>query len=522
MNSKNYTLVLAGLMSSACADYSLAASGEDGSLYGDQDHTLSLRIDVYPSEDLAQDQLEEGVTLSAQSFRLEDEELDALPILQLQPPVVFDGVVLGFEAYPTTAEVGVPGMQSVAVEAEIQAYAPGTPMGRTVVSDADSGEFLLHLTPTEWDYQLAVVPRDPLALPFLVEPTFLVAPGDDGVLDFELDYGVPLYGRVTQGEGGAALAGLQVQAIDVETGIGGPTVETAEDGTYELRVYPGSYELRIRGDAAVHLPDRTLLAEVEDTEAGLRLDSTYGATAPITVLGALQDDGGAALDDVLVRFTSVDIYDDPDAELVVAATTASNGAFTLRMLPGTYQVEFIPPYAQSVGPMRWPEIVELTASYNELNGTEPIVLASRPRVQQQVEDADGAPLANVIVRAQELAFDSYAYSTVTDEDGWFTLDVANEDLQWSFTPPLGAKGAATFLVATAEDLEELEPVHLTEGLAVEGCVRYQDLVAAYIPLDVRDSEDRLYASALTGIDGCFSVRVDWDQASPDEALDTGR
>jgi hypothetical protein len=503
-----------------CAEFSVA--NEDVAAGGGQDDTLSLRIDVYPSNDLASERLDEGVSLMEQSFRLENEELDALPILQMKAPVVFEGLVIGFEAYPTNAQVSVPGMEAVPVEADIRAYAPGTPMGRTAISSADDGSFQLQLTPTDWTYQLAVVPRDPATLPFIVEPEFLVTALDDGDLNFELEYGVPLYGQITQGEAATALSGLHVQAFDIDTGIGGPIVETDEDGIYDLRVYPGSYWLKIDGDAAAHLPDKTLLAEVGDSQDGLRLDTSYGASAPITVLGEVQDADGRPLQDVQVRFTSVEIYDDPGAEFEVAVTTGGgNGAFSLRLLPGQYTVEFIPPYDEDIGPLLWPEIVELTETYTELNGTDPIVLEGRPVVEQQIFRSGGDALSGVIVRAVELGFDGYAYTTVTGENGYFSLDVAAGDLQWSFSPSQSADGTATFLQQTAEELQSLEKIVLPEGLTVRGCIQYEDIVAAYMPLDVRDSDDRLYATSMTDILGCFSVQIDWSQASPDDAVDTG-
>ncbi len=509
-------------VATGCAEYTLNDADEMSGGTADQSDVRSLRVDVYPSSELASELLDDGVSLMQQSFRLENSELDALGILQLQAPEVFDGFVFGFEAYPTTAEVSVPGDQLVPVEAEIQAYVPGTPMGHTAVSDPEDGSFELQLTPTETAYQLAVVPRAPDTLPFMVDPAFIVESGDSGVLDFELDYGVPLYGRISQGETETPLPGLRVQAFDLATGIGGPIVETDSDGTYELRVLPGSYELLIDGDTSSHLPDKSMVATLEDHDEGLRLDASYNAAAPITVLGEVQDEGGLPLEDVLVRFTSTEVYDDPGATYTVAVTTGGgNGAFSLRLLPGTYEVEFIPPYEGTIGPLLWPEEVELIESYTELNGTDPIVLPLRPRVRNTVLDADGQSLANVIVRAEELGFDGYAYNTVTDDNGDFSLSVAGGELQWSFTPPSGSSGASTFLVEPAEELSARAEVALAEGLTVAGCIQYEDVAASYMPLELRDSDEQLYATSMTDLEGCFSVRVDWDQSSPDEAQDTG-
>jgi len=86
---------------------------------------------------------------------------------------------------------------------------------------------------------------------------------------------------------------------------------------------------------------------------------------------------------------------------------------------------------------------------------------------------------------------------------------------------MGADGASTFLVEPAAELSARDEVQLSEGLTVAGCVQYEGVLAAYMPLDVRDSEDKLYATSMTDIDGCFSVKVDWEKASPDEARDTG-
>ncbi len=515
-------IALVALLGLGCADYALSAAEDSrDSAASDQDDTLSLRIDVYPSDELASDALAEGVSLMAQSFHLEDRELDALGTLLLQAPVTFEGFVTGFEAYPSTAEVGVPGDEAVPVEAELRAYVPGTPMGRTVVSDGEDGSYTLQITPSERDYELAVVPRDPVLLPFLVEPELVVDANDGGPLDFQLDYGVPLYGRITQGDVSGALEGLVVRAVDVETGVAGPDAITATDGTYQLRVSPGTYWLEVDGDAGSHLPQMTLLAEVVDEDAGLRLDVAYGAAAPVTVDGGVTDAAGQELGDVLVRFTSEYLPDHPDGSFVVETTTGSNGRFSMRVVPGDYRVEFIPSYAGSVGPMAWPETVELYEGYTELGDAAGIVLEDRPVVRTTMNDVDGHGAANVIVRAQELSFDGYAYSTVTGNDGSFSLGVAEGGLSWTFTPAVSAQGAATFWTATADEVAGAGEVELEQGLTVAGDIAFEDVPAAFMPFDVRDSSDRLYATGMTDIDGRFSLKVAWDQQSPDEAHDTG-
>jgi len=514
-------LLVFSLSATGCgqSDATLARWDGDSEDPEEQHDARSLRIDVFPSDELASQALDADTRLQAQSFRLQGRELQDLGRLGLQAPVILEGLVTGFVSYPSAAEVGVPGIDDVPVEAEIRAYVPGLPMGQTVVSDPDDGSYSLQLTPSTEAYQLAVVPRDPVLLPQWVAADFLVRPDDGGVLDLELDPGVPLYGRVAEGDVSGALEGLAVQAIDLASGVAGPRAVTSSDGSYHLRVTPGQHELVVEGDVGRHLPELRLEADVVGPEAGLRLDVTYVAAAPITVDGGVVDADGRELAGVRVRFTSLYLDDNPDGELVVETTTGSNGRFSNRAVPGDYRVEVIPEYGGEHGPVLWAEVVALTERYTELGGDEGISLESRPVVSATVLDAEGAALADVLVRAVELGFDGYAYSTVTDSRGRFVLPVADGELQWSFTPPAGADGATHFEVATAEELED--SVQLSSGLVVAGCLSFEDVPASYTPLDVRDTADRLYATAMTGADGCFEVRVDWDQVSPDEALDTG-
>ena len=74
MNILRTSLAMTALLAQGCADYSLS----DGEAYEtntggglDQDATLSLRIDVFPSENLASDRLEEGVARLNRRFGLD-------------------------------------------------------------------------------------------------------------------------------------------------------------------------------------------------------------------------------------------------------------------------------------------------------------------------------------------------------------------------------------------------------------------------------------------------------------------
>ena len=179
------------------------------------------------------------------------------------------------------------------------------------------------------------------------------------------------------------------------------------------------------------------------------------------------------------------------------------GSFLARLVPGTYDFEFIPLYDSSLGPMQM-EDVEILAE-GELASA---VLSARPSVQGTVIGPDGAPVGNTLVRATEEDFYGYVYETTANEDGLFILPVAAGALMWTFQPPADALLATTFVRSDALSLLDNGQVELSEGELIRGDVSYEGEPVPFAVVDIRDSENRLFATGATDADGQFSVRVD--------------
>ncbi|MCB9759040.1 MAG: hypothetical protein H6739_04305 [Alphaproteobacteria bacterium] len=493
-----FTLSLA-----ACSDADFSVfdgqevSADDSGSGFESDAMTSLRLDVYPSSSLA-----EGSLLN-QTFLLDY----AAPGVEvsLTRPVTLRGNLTGYDANPT-ADVAVPG-QSTSVTGYVQAFVPGTVMSRKTPTD-ETGYFAAQVVPSD-GYTLAWIPEVPAELPFVVVTDELVDGPDD--LSLYLDYGLPVYGAVTHGDDLDPVAGVSVQAFDVASGVGGPVVTTDSYGEYMLRLYPGEYELRV-SDEDDRVPTQSIPITVFDGD-GLAQDVHYGTLERNAFRGTVVDADGEPVENVVVRLTSVDLDGTPDGTLVLELDTPRNGIFSDDIVPGVYEVEYIPPYLEAasgptVGPVKLAEAVELRGPNNQLPR---VTLPERVTVQARVTDPDGNPVPGALVRARELGFDHYVFEAIANAEGDVSIRVTDTELLWTLEPPAGVPGAVTFREADPFEVIEAGTLQLSEGRQVSGQVLWGEQPAAYAAVEVRDFYDRLYASALTDDEGRFSVQVEWPE-----------
>ncbi len=483
-------LLVTALMAVGCGELSDA---EDGTARGDTatgfDATLDgLRIDVFPGSNIS-----DG-TLPAQSFR--DIGADGAwdVNLPLRSPVRIHGTLTGLDANPT-ADVGVPGEQEVRVLGTFKAFVPSTPMAVSQDTDEDGEVREVLLVPSA-DYTIAWIPQDPAELPFYVSTGEVIEADTD--LSVALDYGVPLYGRVFAE--GSPLEGAMVQAVEPTTGIGGPVVEVDPDGSYMLRVYPGEYELHVT-HRGIYVPTQVLPVLVDDAE-GTEQNIEYTTLSTYTVDGVVRDAENRPLDGVTVRFTATTVFGAPAGRLVYEATSNQNGDYIARLVPGRYQVEYMPRAESSWGPAMTQELL-----VEEEAQLPSVQLQSRPQVGALLTGPDGSPISGATVRAAELGFSGHVFESTTDGEGRFVLAASDTTLAWTFVPPSEVAAAIGHAEATPDAIDG-GAIALSEGQLITGHVSFDGEAASYTLIDVRDSDDLLYGSALTDGEGNFEVRVD--------------
>jgi hypothetical protein len=490
------------LLLSGCADSGYAESSDTAGLAQFAGSTPFLRVDVHASAAGSGELLD-------QSFLLTD-GVDEHLSLSLATPIELSGTVTGLVGNPYPSDVDVPGAEGP-VEAVVLARVPGTIMSYAVSTNSD-GQFSTRIVPGT-GYQIATLPSANPALPFLIEEGSTFTENTD--LDIRLGWedSLPVYGQVLDASG-VAVQDVPVRLLEPDTGIAGPTVHTDTRGVFNLRAHPGSYILEILGDPHRALPMLTTeVSLVGDADEGLLIPITqYQNIDQATVSGEITGPNGNPSSSVVVRLRSKEVFGMPHAEMITETTTGSNGRFSIRVAPGRYSVEFIPPHEGPNSPLSLDEPVSLEAGFVEIPA---VVLRERPRVQARVLDAEGRPLAGALVRARELTFNGDTFEVYTNDEGEFKLDVSESFLQWTLLPTSPLDGAVTTFDAWPQDLDGGN-LALEEGVPLSGCTGWQGEAVPFVLIEVRDRLGALYGSALTDSKGCFRMRVDWD-----ESRDTG-
>jgi len=459
-----------------------------------------LRIDVHPSN--------LNADLLPWTHFLE-EEWDGVSI-EMETPVQLDGAL--------AREIGSkrkPGGEAQPVQAQLEAWVPGSVMGGGDISDALTGAFAFHLPPSD-DYTLAVIPGVDSELSFqvLTGQSFLC----DQDLSLDLGPGTAVDGLVTD-DSGAALAGMRVQAVERGSGVASPEALTDEAGSYSLRLAPGSYDLRIQGAEGDWMPTTTIPLEVQAAQ-DISFDMQLGPLEPVEIEGwlALESNNMPAAG-ASVRFVSHELYEHPDAQLELLADTDDQGRYRAQLLPGSYDVELFYGDDTSVTPQRVSADIPLGASSWNV-GVMP--LQGFANLASCLFDANGLPLAGATVQASEPGFGGRTWSATTDETGSFALFLPSMELDFVLVPTTGPS-AVTHLSTHPESFPQA--LRLEEGQRISGSATHDGQPVPFALLEVRDSYDVLYAITLTDEQGEFEVWVDWDEpeteAAENDAQDTG-
>ena len=491
------------LLVAGCADFAMSegaydepdADNQDTAMESNPDYSgaqIGIRLDVY-----AESATDSG--LLNQTFyvdRGDSRDLD----LFIQPSIAVSGSLSGFQTYPT-ADVQVPGALS-AVPGTLRAFVPNSLMSYSVELTEEE-TFSFDAVAAE-NYTLAWIPDASVNLPFEVEEGVPLL--DDTVFNKTLSYdeSVTLYGAVKR-EGGLGLPGVSVQIHDRFTGIGNAAKTTNNMGAFNFRLYPGEYTVDLSGQSDAGVPSYTSTLLLSDARKGdVELNFDLGDLNTVNADGLVEGPNGALQGGVLVRLTALSLDGHTDAGYTTQSTTGSNGRFSIPVLPGLYQVEYIPPHDGNLSPLLIDEPIRLDQSVTELNAVE---LNARPIVTSRLVDIYGEGMENSLIRVQEAGFDGAVFETYTNDLGLFELAVSDGPLTWTLIPADTNRGAITYLNESAKSINAQE-ISLNEGQLVSGCIAHGNGTVDFVPVEVRTTTGTLFASTFTDDEGCFSVRVD--------------
>ena len=126
-------------------------------------------------------------------------------------------------------------------------------------------------------------------------------------------------------------------------------------------------------------------------------------------------------------------------------------------------------------------------------------------LRKDVVGPSGEPTANVGINITERGFNDYSYSTTTNGDGFFSVEVPDVAIRVSLQPAV-ANLAITHYEFSDPNVIPAQ-LELSEGVLIAGTLATPEGSASYTLIEVRDQEDTLYGATLTDQDGYFEMRV---------------
>jgi protocatechuate 3,4-dioxygenase beta subunit len=253
------------------------------------------------------------------------------------------------------------------------------------------------------------------------------APQTTAGIDFELEEGGAITGRVTDGDGNP-IANLRVQANDYDGGEWGGEVSTDATGVYTITgLASGDYRVQTCTNCVG--PDEPALNYVNefyDDTPMHHLASRVTVNAPQTTAGIdFELEGGGAITGVVTAPDMVTPI--PEAWVEVhteqwsihqGSNTDQNGVFHVGGLPdGTYTLEARAPWESHYGDSVPQEVIVVSGQTRDV-GTVPL---SEPQLQGQVTLPDGTtPVPDAWVEAHSEDW-SINRGSNTDQNGVFHI-----------------------------------------------------------------------------------------------------
>ncbi len=276
----------------------------------------------------------------------------------------------------------------------------------------------------------------------------------------------PALRGVVVGPDEEAVSGLQVQAVEVESGrVVSSTAVTAPassetPGEFEVHLDPGaaSFVLRISGG-----PDEPLYPTLLADPAYFFPDETGYARILVPMLSRITyrgrvtpKDDATGVPNAVLAFRSVDVYDDTTgvtSSFRTTVTTGPSGTFEAEIYPGTYDIVVTPPpemrdasgdepVASTLGVLFETLRILPPAMGDELVG-QTFELPQRARLGGTVQTSDGRQVPGTTVQAVALnrpgevpaAPYNRSSDAVTDATGQFTLPLDLGSYDVTVKPP---------------------------------------------------------------------------------------
>jgi len=262
---------------------------------------------------------------------------------------------------------------------------------------------------------------------WLATPVLVTAPDDTPNIDFSLDIGGSISGRVIDSVTGQPISGAKVYACDYYTGLGYSGPLTNEQGYYIINDLPDG-EYRVQAEASGHArewyQDTYDLGEATIVSVAAPND-TSGIDFDLEPEGSIS---GQAIDGATglpISGAYVNVYDYSVGYLLRSQQTRSDGTYTVEGLPtGVYRVEIFnaPGYIN--------EYYQNTYLYSEATPVPVTAPGDTPSINFSLElggsisgyvyEADGTtPIPGIVLHA--ISCNTALASTSTGSDGHYVL-----------------------------------------------------------------------------------------------------
>ena len=298
----------------------------------------------------------------------------------------------------------------------------------------------------------------------------VVIVADTPGIDFVLQPGVVISGRVTRADNGSGVAGVDIDVADAVTGEDiFVAFDKADDfGFYDVVIPPGLVEVTYEPAVATGLvPHRTAAVSiVQDTVLNQPLQTG------VRLSGTVSDDQGAGVGGV-----DIDAHDLVTGLSVplVGDNTDAAGDFTVIVAPGAYDLDFEPPKVLGlVAERRLNQIINVDTTVN-------VSLQPGSRVTGTVTDPGGQVVAGVDLDVFLQPGDAEVFTPAdnTDAFGRYEIIIPSATYRFVYQPGLAAADLDSLelfdVVIAGDRVIDVELPYRT-GVAVEDATPDRSLV----------------------------------------------